>query len=106
MKKITTATGLIILAAVLFVACGKGAKDKKGDIGDLKVKLEKLKKKKNKLETDIRTAEAELAKFDPQSAQAQKLVAIDTVRTDTFSHYIEIQGKIDAEGLAYVAPNG
>ncbi|HWR33809.1 MAG TPA: efflux RND transporter periplasmic adaptor subunit, partial [Chitinophagaceae bacterium] len=29
-----------------------------------------------------------------------------TVRTDTFRHYIELQGKIDAEGMAYVAPKG
>ena len=36
----------------------------------------------------------------------QKLVSVDTVRTSDFSHFIELQGKIDAEGMAYVAPKG
>jgi RND family efflux transporter MFP subunit len=31
---------------------------------------------------------------------------VDTIRTQDFSHYIELQGKIDAEGIAYVAPKG
>lgn len=92
--------------AVTLVACGAGAKDKKGAAGDLKVKLEKLKKEKNTLDADIRKLEAELAKADPASAQAQKLVGVDTLRTQDFAHYIELQGRIDADGIAYVAPSG
>ncbi len=93
--------------ALAIMSCGGGNKEKKGDTADLKTKLEKLKKEKAKLETDIRKLEDEIAKADPKAAQqAMKLVAIDTVRTDTFRHYIELQGKIDAEGLAYVAPKG
>jgi RND family efflux transporter MFP subunit len=38
--------------------------------------------------------------------QAQKLVSVDTLRVQDFTHYIELQGKIDAEGMAYVAPAG
>ncbi len=108
MKKITTATALIVLAAILFVSCGgSGAKDKKGDLGDMKVKLEKLKKEKNKLDADIRKLEADIAKADPKGAQqVQKLVSVDTLRVKGFSHYIELQGKVDAEGMAYVAPSG
>jgi RND family efflux transporter MFP subunit len=107
MKKITTATGLIVLAAFLFASCGGGAKDKKGDVGDMKVRLEKLKKEKNKMDADIRKLEDDLAKADPAGAQqVQKLVSIDTLRIDTFSHYIDLQGKVDAEGMAYVAPSG
>lgn len=97
---------LAAFIAVSLISCGT-AKDKKGSIGDMKTKLEKLKKEKNKLESDIRKLEDAIAKADPKAAQqAQKLVAIDTVRIDTFRHYIELQGKIDAEGMAYVAPKG
>ncbi len=97
----------VAMIAVSLVACGSSAKDKKGDTGDMKVKLEKLKKEKNKLEADIRTLEDQIAKADPESAKlAQKLVSVDTLRIQDFTHYIELQGKIDAEGMAYVAPTG
>jgi RND family efflux transporter MFP subunit len=95
------------IIAVSLVACGAGAKDKKGDIGDLKVKLEKLKKEKSTLDADIRKLEDQLAKADPKGAQqVQKLVSVDTLRIKDFTHFIELQGKVDAEGMAYVAPSG
>jgi RND family efflux transporter MFP subunit len=98
-------SGIALLVAGL-AACGSGAKDSKGELGDMKVKLEKLKKEKTTIETEIRELEKEIAKVDPGSAQARKLVALDTVRVGDFQHYIELQGKIDAEGMAYVAPRG
>jgi membrane fusion protein, multidrug efflux system len=95
------------IIVVSLVACGAGAKDKKGDAGDLKVKLEKLKKEKNALDDDIRKLEEQLIKADPAAAaQVQKLVSVDTLRVQDFSHYIDLQGKIDADGIAYVAPSG
>jgi len=100
---ITLAASLVLLLA----ACnGKAAKDKKAEIGDLKVKLEKLKKEKNGLDVQIRQVEEQLAKADPSSAQAQKLVTVDTVALSDFNHFIELQGKIDADNVAYVAPAG
>ena len=97
----------VAMIAVSLAACGSGAKDKKGDTGDMKVKLEKLQKEKNKLDADIRKLEDQIAKADPKAAQnAQTLVTIDTLKPHRFAHYIELQGKIDAEGIAYVAPTG
>jgi membrane fusion protein, multidrug efflux system len=100
----------ILFAAIItvsLVACGAGAKDKKGDIGDMKVKLEKLKKEKSTLDADIRKLEDQLVKADPKGAQqVQKLVSVDTLRIKDFTHFIELQGKVDAEGMAYVAPSG
>lgn len=107
MKKVLTILFLTVVTGLVISSCGGSAKDKKGDIADMRSKLEKLKKKKNELDADIRKLEDQIAKADPKAAQqAMKLVAIDTVETDTFSHYIELQGKIDAEGMAYVAPKG
>jgi membrane fusion protein, multidrug efflux system len=34
----------------------------------------------------------------------QKLVSIDTLRVQDFFHYIELQGKIGSDGVAYVSP--
>ncbi len=107
MKKILTELMLTFSAAIILASCGAGAKDKKGDIGDMKSKLEKLKKEKGKLDADIRRLEEQLSKADPKSSrQLLKLVAADSIRVSDFSHYIELQGKIDAEGIAYVAPKG
>lgn len=105
MKRVTTASGIIVLVSFFIASCG--GKDKKGEVGDMKVKLEKLKKEKNSLDAEIRKLEEQIAKADPKAAQQSlKLVTVDSVRIDTFQHYIELQGKIDAEGMAYVAPKG
>lgn len=107
MKKVTTVLFLITVSVFFLASCGAGAKDKKGDIGDMKVKLEKLKKEKNELDADIRKLEDQIAKADPEAANlVQKLVTVDTLRIADFSHFIELQGKIDADGISYVAPSG
>jgi RND family efflux transporter MFP subunit len=105
MKKILV-LGLFA-SAIVISSCGSGAKDKKGDLGDKKVKLEKLKVEKTKLEKEIKTLEDEIVKADPDAAKVtSRLISVDTLRVQTFNHYIELQGKIDAEGMAYVAPKG
>jgi membrane fusion protein, multidrug efflux system len=99
----------IILAAALVVtlaACGSGAKDKKSELGDKKVKLEKLKKEQTALNQKVAALEKEIATLDPASATKPKLVTLSTIGTDTFSHYIDLQGKIDAQNVAMVAPQG
>ena len=107
MKRIVTASGIIITVAFFLASCGAGAKDEKGKTTEMKAKLEKLKKEKNKLDADIRQLEDQIAKADPKSAeQAQKLVSVDTLKIQDFTHYIELQGKVDAEGMAYVSPSG
>lgn len=99
---ITLAASVVLLVA----ACGSSSKEKKGEAGDLKVKLEKLKKEKNGLDLQIRQVEEQLAKADPSSVQTQKLVSVDTLRIQDFTHFIELQGKIDADNVAYVSPSG
>lgn len=101
-------TALLLTAIITTISsCGKGAKDKKGELGDMKAKLEKLKKQKNDVDAKIHQLEDQIAKADPTAAQQnQKLVSIDTIRVRDFLHYIELQGKIDAEGMSYVAPKG
>lgn len=99
--------GIILSAALVLgmAACG-GAKDKKGSLGDKKVELEKLKKEKNELEGKIRKLEEEIAKADTNAASTRKLVAVDSVTSGDFVHYIDLQGKVDAQNVAMVAPQG
>lgn len=96
-----------VLLTVTLAACGGGAKDEKGSLGDLKVSLEKLKKDKSSLESEIAKLEEQIAKADPKAAeQVKRLVAVDTLRTTDFAHYIDLQGKISSNGIGYVAPKG
>src|SRR3989337_262136 len=97
---------LAVSVVLLIASCGSSSKEKNAEAGDLKVKLEKLKKEKNGLDLEIRQAEEQLAKVDPSSVQTQKLVSVDTLRIKDFTHFIELQGKIDADNVAYVSPAG
>lgn len=98
---------LIVVITAAAAACGSGAKDKKGSVNDLRTKLEKLKKEKSNLDADIKKLEEQILRADPKAAASvQKLVSVDTLRVQDFEHYIELQGKIGTDGMAYVAPTG
>lgn len=93
----------IILALILVIASCGGKE--KGKLGDKKAELEKLKLEQKKVSEQITKLEDEIAVLDPTSAKA-KLVSIETIGSDAFNHYIDLQGKIDAKNTAYVAPRG
>jgi membrane fusion protein, multidrug efflux system len=99
---------LSIAAALIISACGgSGAKDSKGELNDKKVKLEKLKADKNKLDGEIKSLEDEIAKLDPAAKSSKaKLVGTAPVTRQDFVHYIELQGKIDANDIVIVTPRG
>ena len=98
---------LITVTAMIITSCSGGAKEEKGELNDKKVKLEKLKADKTKLETDITKLEAEITKLDPSSkSDKAKLVADAPVTQQDFTHYIELQGRVDASDVVIVTPRG
>ncbi len=98
---------IVAFVAAGLVACGgKGAKDVKAELNDKKAKLEKLKKEQAKINDEVMSLEKEIVKLDPSSATKPKLVAFTTIGADSFSHFIDLQGKIDATNIAMVAPQG
>ena len=98
---------LITATAMIITSCSGGAKDEKGDLNDKKVKLEKLKADKTKLETDITKLEEEITKLDPSSKNDKaKLVSDAPVTQQDFTHYIELQGRVDASDVVIVTPRG
>jgi membrane fusion protein (multidrug efflux system) len=107
MQKITTIallTGLMLFS----ISCGNGKKGNDAAITDKKVELEKLKAERSKTDAAIKKLEDELSKIDTSTANAQKakLVGIQPLQPVSFSHYIELQGTIDAENISYIAPRG
>lgn len=96
-----------LLWITLFIAsCGQGKKDREGDLNDKKVKLEELKKQQQGLNEQIAVLEQEISKLDTSAGGAKniKLVSIAPVQPGSFSHYIDLQGNVEARNIAYVAP--
>jgi len=90
MKRILTLTAITLL-----VACG----NKTGNsIAEKKAELEKLK-------TQVKTLEAEITKLDTSVKEnTAKLVGVVTLTSSDFKHYIELQGRIDADNISYISP--
>lgn len=99
MKKILNV--IVIAGVVVFSSCGASTKSDDNSLSAKKDKLEKLKQDQAKLEDEI-------AKLDTSSAKKEKtkLVAVDTLAPESFTHYIDLQGRIDAVDIAYVTPRG
>ncbi len=106
MKSILNIAAIATLALFLASCGGNAAKDKKAQLGDMKVELAKLKKDKSELDGKIRKLEEDIALADPNATGTQRLVAIATVDSGSFTHYIDLQGKVDAENITYVSPRG
>ena len=96
----------LLLITFLAASCGSGKKDQNAALNDKKVELEKLKNEQKKLTESIAKLEADIAKLDTGAARAEKakLVQIATIEPADFSHFIELQGKVDAQNISYVAP--
>ncbi len=107
MQKITKLS--LALAILLFAAsCNNSKKDGDAAINDKKAQLEKLKGEKVKNDEAISKLQEELNKIDTNSAalSKMKLVAVAPVTTQNFQHYIDLQGKVDAENISYISPRG
>jgi len=107
MQKITKLS--LALALLLFAAaCSNSKKDGNAAINDKKAQLEKLKGEKEKNDAAILKLQDELSKIDTSSSNPAKikLVALTPLAMQNFDHYINLQGKVDAENISYIAPRG
>lgn len=104
MNKISRYLPLLLMA--LAVACGESRKEKNTSLSDKKAQLEKLLQQQVKIAAEIRQLENEIAASDTSFSKSTnaKLVAITPVVTEDFSHFIDLQGRIEADNISYVAP--
>jgi membrane fusion protein, multidrug efflux system len=94
----------IILTSVVAASCGASRKDKAGDLNDKKAQLQELKTEQTKIAGQIASLEKEIASLDPTAAAKPKLVSVSPVATENFRHFIDLQGRLDAQDISYVAP--
>jgi membrane fusion protein, multidrug efflux system len=107
MNKITTIVFAVSMSAVI-ASCGGSKKEKDSVLTEKKTKLQKLKSEQEKKDQEILKLQEELSKIDTSSANPAKikLVATTPVSLQNFDHYIELQGKVDAENISYISPRG
>lgn len=98
MKSIVTFLTLSLF--VLATACGGGDNSIEGK----QKSLAGLKKQALDLNAQIVALEKELEKAGGATAAKAILVATDTIQTETFTHYIELQGKVESESVSYITP--
>lgn len=98
---------ILIGASLTVVSCGSSNTSKK-PVDAKKEELAKLKQDQEALGKKITSLEDEIAKLDPASVKAEKpkLVGITSLAPVPFTHYVDLQGKVDADNISYVAPRG
>jgi len=90
----------IVAAFVLtLAACGSSTKESNASLTDKKAELQKLKDQQKKLEDDIAKIDTAVSK-----AEKAKLVTLSPIAPGDFTHYIDLQGKIESQNISYIAP--
>ena len=99
---------LFLTASIFVTSCGGSKKESNATLTDKRTQLEKLKTEKDKKESEILKLQEELSKLDTTSSNPSKikLITFEPVLLENFEHFIELQGKIDAENSSYISPRG
>ncbi len=99
---------LVILFAAGIISCNSTSKDKNAQVAEKKQTLQKKKDEATKLNEEITKLESDLAKLDTSAVKAEKpkLVTVASIAKENFTHYIDLQGRVDAENISYVTPRG
>ncbi|MGG9961939.1 efflux RND transporter periplasmic adaptor subunit [Ferruginibacter sp. SUN106] len=105
MKELKT-LGLIITAAVVMASCGGSKKDGEAALNDKKAALAKVKADLTSKQEEYKKLQEELAKIDTNAANSAKikLVSVTPVGTENFQHFIDLQGRVDADNISYISP--
>ncbi|MFZ9717976.1 MAG: efflux RND transporter periplasmic adaptor subunit [Chitinophagaceae bacterium] len=98
----TQYTSFLLAVAMLLNACGGN----NNDLAAKKAELEKLKGEQATIAQKIDALQKEIVKLDTsvQLEEKAKLIAVTSLQTSDFAHYIDLQAKVDADNISYVAP--
>src|ERR1700754_4419697 len=91
-----------ISSSLLFAACGSGQKT--DSLEGKKAQLTALKDQQEKLTKQISSLEAESGKSDTASGTKEKAkrAALTALTPTAFTHYIDLQGAVEAETSSYI----
>ena len=101
---------VVIGASLLLASCGSSTIQKESPVGlqEKKARLDSLKAQQGRLEKEISTLQAEIDKVDTANATTEKakLVALTALAPTSFTHYIDLQGNVDAVNTSWISPRG
>jgi membrane fusion protein (multidrug efflux system) len=99
---------IICASLVLVAASCSSKKDTNASLNDKKVQLEKLKAENSKKAEEIKKLQEDINAKDTTNGNGAKvaLVAVTPVTIQNFTHYIDLQGKVDADNISYISPRG
>jgi RND family efflux transporter MFP subunit len=99
---------IFIVSALTLVSCGGKNENAGGAVAEKKAKLEELKKQQLATAAQITQLEKEIATLDPNSVKDEKakLVSITPITPENFTHYIDLQGKVESENISFISPRG
>src|ERR1700761_5857168 len=99
-KVLTVLTGL----ALFLASCGSSSVNKEDNTPEGKKKqLAALKEQQDKLNKQITSLEKSLGDSAKEKA---KLVTLTSLEPTSFTHYIDLQGDVEAENMSWVSPRG
>lgn len=81
----------VLISVAMFAACQQGAKDPKAQ-------LESLKKERDDISAQIKKLEADIAAKDTTgNKEKPKLVSVQPVQPAIFQHFVDVEGKVEAD---------
>jgi RND family efflux transporter MFP subunit len=94
--------------SLLLASCGSSSIQKNDSLAGKKATLDSLKAQQEKLGKQISDLQDEIAKVDTSAASKEKakLVALTPLAPTSFTHYIDLQGSVDAVNTSYISPRG
>lgn len=96
---------VVIGASILLASCG----DKKPEaLETKKARLDSLKSQQDKISKQITDLQSEIDKVDTTNAKKEKakLVALTQLAPTSFTHYLDLQGSVDAVNTSWISPRG
>jgi membrane fusion protein, multidrug efflux system len=105
MHKILT---VVLGSSLLLASCGSSTAPGNATLEGKKTELANLKEQQDKLAKQISTLETDIAKADTTFAvkEKAKLVALTTLAPTSFTHFIDLQGDVEAVNYSNIAPQG
>ena len=95
----------LCVTTAIIASCG-GNKESGNSLADKKAALDKLKTEQALITDKMTVLQNEISKLDTATGNAtsDKLVGLTTISTQSFSHYIDLQGSITSDNVSYVSP--
>ena len=97
---------LILSTTSLIIASCGGNKESGNSLAEKKVAYEKLKTEQALITDKMTALQSEISKLDTvnSNSNSEKLVGITPIASQTFSHFIDLQGNVSFDNVSYVSP--